>query len=59
MCGDVKSAVDDREEWSLVILSVKNDANLSARDDVGGEEGRIFQGWRCRMVLTVCQSRFG
>ena len=23
MCGDVESAVDDREEWSLVIFSVK------------------------------------
>ena len=59
MCGDVESAVDDREEWSLVILSVKKDANLSAREDVGGEEGRIFEGLRCRMVLTVCQSRLG
>ena len=28
MCGDVKSAVDDREEWSLVIFSVKKDAYL-------------------------------
>ena len=59
MCGDVESAVDDREEWSLVILSVKKDANLSAREDVGGEEGRIFEGLRCRMVLTVCQSLLG
>ena len=58
MCGDVESAVDEREEWSLVILSVKKDANLSAREDVG-EEGRIFEGLRCRMVLTVCQSRLG
>ena len=57
MCGDVESAVDEREEWSLVILSVKKDANLSAREDVGGEEGRIFEGLRCRMVLPVCQSR--
>ena len=40
MCGDMESAVDEREEWSLVILSVKKDANLSAREDVGGEEGR-------------------
>ena len=31
MCGDVEAAVDDREEWSLVIFSVKRDANLSAR----------------------------
>ena len=59
MCGDVESAVDDREEWSLVIFSVKKDANLSARKDVGEEEGRIFEGLRCRMVLTVCQSRLG
>ena len=61
MCGDVESAVDDREEWSLVILSVKKDANLSVREDVGGEEGRIFEGLRCRMVpvLTVCQSLLG
>ena len=59
MCGDVESAVDDREEWSLVIFSVKKVANLSAREDVGGEEGRIFEGLRCRMVLTVCQSRLG
>ena len=56
MCGDVESAVGDREEWSFVILSVKKDANLSAREDVGGEEGRIFEGLRCRIVLTVCQS---
>ena len=34
MCGDVESAVDDREEWSLVIFSVKKD--LSVREDVGG-----------------------
>ena len=27
MCGDVESAVDVREEWRLVILSVKKDAN--------------------------------
>src|SRR5208282_608164 len=40
MCGDVESADDDREEWSLVIFSVKKDANLSVREDVGGEEGR-------------------
>ena len=46
MCGDVESAVDDREEWSLVIFSVKKDANLSAREDVGGEEGRIVVGLR-------------
>ena len=58
-CGDVESAVDEREEWSLVILSVKKDANLSAREDVGAEEGRIFEGLRCRMVLTVCQSLLG
>ena len=36
-----ESAVDDREEWSLVIFSVKKDANLSTREDVAGEEGRI------------------
>ena len=30
MCGDVESAVDDREEWRLGIFSMKNDANLSA-----------------------------
>ena len=59
MCGDMESAVDDREEWSLVIFSVKKVANLSAREDVGGEEGRIFEGLRCRMVLTVCQSLLG
>ena len=46
----------DREDWSLVIFSVKKDANLSAREDVGREEGRIAVGLRCRMVLTVCQS---
>ena len=59
MCDDVESAVNDREEWSLVILSVKKAANLSARENVGGEEGRIFEGLRCRIVLTVCQSRLG
>ena len=59
MCGDVESAVDDREEWSLVIFLVKKDANLSAREDVGGEGGRIFEGLRCIMVLTACQSRLG
>ena len=32
-CGNVKSAVDKREEWSLMIFSVKKDANLSARED--------------------------
>ena len=58
-CVNVESAVDEREEWSLVILSVKKDANLSAREDAGEEEGRIFEGLRCRMVLTVCQSRLG
>jgi hypothetical protein len=36
MCGDVESTVEDREEWSLAIFSVKKDANLSAREDVGG-----------------------
>ena len=30
----------------LVIFSVKKDANLSAREDVGGEEGRIVVGLR-------------
>ena len=59
MCGDVESAVDDREEWSLVIFSVKKDENLSARENVSGEEGRAFEGMRCRMVLTVCQSLLG
>ena len=58
-CVNVESAVDEREEWSLVILSVKNDANLSAREDAGEEEGRIFEGLRCKMVLTVCQSLLG
>ena len=46
MCGDVKSAVDDKEKWNFVIFSVKKDANLSAREDVGGEEGRIVVGLR-------------
>ena len=46
MCGDVESAVDDRKEWSLVIFSVKQDANLLAREDAGGEEGRIVVGLR-------------
>ena len=59
MCGDEESAVDDREEWSLVIFSVRKYANVSAREDVGEEEGRIFEGLRCRMVLTVCQSLLG
>ena len=58
-CVNVESAVDEREERSLVILSVKKDANLSAREDAGAEEGRIFEGLRCRMVLTVCQSLLG
>ena len=43
MCGDVESAVDDREDWNLVIFSVKKDANLSAREDIGGEGGRILK----------------
>ena len=59
MCGYVESTVDNREEWSLLIFSVKKDANLSARENVGGEEGRMFEGLRCRMVLTVCQSLLG
>ena len=42
-----------------MILSVKKDANLSAREDVGEEEGRILEGLRCLMVLTVCQRRLG
>ena len=46
MCGDVVSAVDDREAWGLAIFSAKKDANLSAREDVGGEEGRIVVGLR-------------
>ena len=58
-CVNVESAVDEREEWSLVILSVKKDANSSAREDAGEEEGRIFEGLRCRMVLAVCQSLLG
>ena len=36
MCSDVESDVDDREKWSLVIFSVKKDANASVREDVGG-----------------------
>ena len=31
MYGDVESAVDGREEWSLMIFSAKKDANLSER----------------------------
>ena len=27
-CGNVESAVDEREVWSLVILSVKKDAKF-------------------------------
>ena len=50
---------DDIKEWSLVIFSVKKDANLTAREDVGGEEVRIFEGLRYRMELTVCKSRVG
>jgi hypothetical protein len=46
MCGDVESALDVREEWSLVIFSAKKYENLSAREDVGGEEGRIVVGLR-------------
>ena len=52
-CVNVESAVDKREEWSLVILSVKKDANLSAREDAGEEEGRIVVGLRCRMIDSL------
>ena len=50
MFGDVESAVDDREVWSLVIFSVKKEENLSASEDASREEGIIFEGLRCRMV---------
>ena len=43
---NVESAVDDREEWSLLIFSVKKDAYLSAKEDAGGEEGRLVVGLR-------------
>ena len=33
-------------DFLLVIFSLKKDANLSAREDVGGEEGRIVVGLR-------------
>ena len=38
----VESAVDNREEWSLVGFSLKKDATI--REDVGGEEGRVIVG---------------
>ena len=45
ICGDVESALDDNDEWNLAILSVKNDASLSAREDipVDSDEGRILK----------------
>jgi len=59
ICGDVESAVDNREEWSLVIFSAKKEENLSASEDASREGGRIVEGLRWRMVLTVCQSLLG
>lgn len=50
---------DASSEWRLVILSVKKFANLSARETGGIVVGRMLGGFRCRMVLTVCQSLRG
>jgi len=46
-----------RNRGSLDISSVKKEANVSARETPGAEEGKSEEDLRCSSLLTVCQSR--
>ena len=48
-----------RERWSLVILSVKKEAKLSASELADVKEGKGDEDLRCNSLLTVCQRRRG
>jgi len=48
-----------RERWSLVILSVKKEAKLSASELADMKEGKDDEDLWCNSLLTVCQRRRG
>jgi len=48
-----------RERWSLVILSVKKKAKLSASELAEVKEGKGDEDLLCNSLLTVCQRRRG
>ena len=53
VCGDAVAALVVRERWSLVILSVKKEAKLSASELSDVKEGNGDEYLRCNSLSTV------
>ena len=57
--GDDVVGLLTRRRRSLDILSVKKEANQSASEALGVEDGKVDEDFRCRSLLTVCHRRLG
>ena len=58
-CGDDVTGLLVRERCNLDILSVKNDAKLSASEMPAKEEGNDEEDLQCSSLFIVCPRRSG